>query len=80
MLIRRYSSFICKLRMGYPLSVPYHRLSDETGNMDLDYAVKFIRAYILMAQYIANDAVQPRWTPGDSYEAARLTLFHKQPQ
>ena len=58
----------------------YHRLSDETGNMDLGYAVKFIRAYILMAQYIANDAVQPRWTPGDPYEAAWLTLFRQQPR
>lgn len=58
----------------------YHQLSDETGNMDLDYVVKFIRAYILIAQYIADDAVQPRWTSGDPCEAAWLTLFHKPPR
>ena len=53
----------------------YHRLSDEVGNMDLDYVVKFIRAYILSAQYIANDPKQPRWTPGDPYEERWRALF-----
>jgi Peptidase family M28 len=53
----------------------YHRLSDETGNMNMRYAVKFIRAYILSAIYIANDATQPMWTKGDPYEATWKTLF-----
>ena len=53
----------------------YHRLSDETGNMNMRYAVKFIRAYILSAVYIANDAVQPMWVKGDPYEATWKTLF-----
>jgi hypothetical protein len=53
----------------------YHRLSDETGNMNMRYAVKFIRAYILSAIYIANDATQPMWTKGDPYEAKWKTLF-----
>jgi hypothetical protein len=53
----------------------YHRLSDETGNMNLRYAVKFIRAYILSAIYIANDATQPMWVKGDPYEATWKTLF-----
>jgi hypothetical protein len=39
------------------------------------YAVKFIRAYILSAIYIANDAMQPMWTKGDPYEATWKTLF-----
>ena len=53
----------------------YHRLSDETGNMDMHYIVKWIRTYILAADTIANDPVQPRWTPGDPYEKAWITLF-----
>jgi aminopeptidase YwaD len=43
--------------------------------MDLDYVVKFIRAYILSAQYIANDPKQPRWTAGDPYEERWKALF-----
>ncbi|HEV3323984.1 MAG TPA: M28 family peptidase [Puia sp.] len=53
----------------------YHRLSDETGNMDLHYVLKFIRAYILAAKYIADDAAQPRWTKGDEFEKAWLSLY-----
>jgi hypothetical protein len=53
----------------------YHRLSDETGNMNMRYAVKFIRAYILSAIYIADDPAQPMWTRGDPYEATWKTLF-----
>jgi Zn-dependent M28 family amino/carboxypeptidase len=53
----------------------YHRVSDEVENMDLDYIVKFIRAYILSAQYIANDPVQPRWTAGDVFQNAWLNLY-----
>jgi Zn-dependent M28 family amino/carboxypeptidase len=53
----------------------YHRLSDEVGNMDLHYILKFIRAYILAAQYIADDAAQPRWTKGDEFEKAWLSLY-----
>jgi Zn-dependent M28 family amino/carboxypeptidase len=57
----------------------YHRLSDETGNMDMRYVVKWIRAYILAAQYIADEADQPRWTKGDPQEKAWMTLYGKQP-
>lgn len=53
----------------------YHRLSDETGNLDMRYIVKWIRAYILAAKFIADEPVQPRWTPGDQYEKAWKALF-----
>jgi Zn-dependent M28 family amino/carboxypeptidase len=53
----------------------YHQLSDEVGNMDLQYVVKFIRAYILSAQYIADDPVQPKWTAGDQFEGAWQDLY-----
>jgi Zn-dependent M28 family amino/carboxypeptidase len=53
----------------------YHQLSDETGNMDMHYVVKWIRTYILAARTIADDLAQPRWTPGDPYEKAWKGLF-----
>jgi Zn-dependent M28 family amino/carboxypeptidase len=56
----------------------YHRLSDETGNMDMNYVVKWIRAYILAARTIANKPDQPRWTPGDPYEKNWKALFPDQ--
>jgi hypothetical protein len=55
----------------------YHRLSDEVGNMDLGYVVRFIRAYILSAEYIANSPLQPRWTEGDQFEKDWQALFKK---
>jgi Zn-dependent M28 family amino/carboxypeptidase len=56
----------------------YHRLSDETGNMDMDYVLKWIRAYILAAQFIADEPDQPRWAPGDLYEKAWKALYPDQ--
>jgi len=55
----------------------YHSLIDEFANIDQDYVDNFIRAYILAAQYIANDPVQPRWTKGDPYEKDWQRLFGK---
>lgn len=55
----------------------YHRRNDNVDNMDLAYVVKFIRAYILAAQYLANDPTQPRWTPNDEFEKAWHTLYRK---
>jgi Zn-dependent M28 family amino/carboxypeptidase len=55
----------------------YHRLSDEVDNMDPAYVVNFVRAYILCAQYIANDPVRPKWTEGDEFEQNWQTLFGK---
>jgi Peptidase family M28 len=52
----------------------YHRLSDESTNMDLHYVLKFIRAYILAAKNIADDPSQPRWTKGDEFEKKWQTL------
>lgn len=57
----------------------YHRLSDETSNMDMRYVVKWIRAFILAAKYIADSPGQPRWTPGDPQEKAWMTLYGKKP-
>lgn len=55
----------------------YHMLSDEVGNMDMGYTVKFIRAYILSAKYIADDNLQPKWVKNDPFEKAWQALFKK---
>ena len=49
----------------------FHRLSDEVGNMDLDYVAKFIKAYILAARNIANERVHPGWTPAGKNHLTR---------
>ena len=54
----------------------YHQLSDEVGNFDLTYAVKYIHSFILAAQNIADDDKQPTWTKGDKYEAAWKQLYY----
>ena len=55
----------------------YHQLSDEVGNMDLDYAMKYIKSFILSAKNIADNPAQPEWKKGDKYETAWRTLYKK---
>jgi Zn-dependent M28 family amino/carboxypeptidase len=53
----------------------YHQLSDEVGNFDLNYAMKYIHSFILAARNIADDPKQPEWKKGDKYEAASKLLY-----
>lgn len=53
----------------------YHQLSDEAGNFDLNYAMKYIRSFILAAKNIADDPKQPEWQKGDKYEPAWEELY-----
>jgi hypothetical protein len=53
----------------------YHQLSDEVGNLNLNYVLKFIRAYVLAAKYIADNNAQPMWIKGDKYESAWKSLY-----
>jgi len=55
----------------------YHQLSDEIGDIDLAYIVKYMKCYILAAKYIADNPVQPHWKKGDKYEAAWKQLYSK---
>jgi hypothetical protein len=55
----------------------YHQLGDEVGNIDLAYVVKYMKSYILAAQYIADNPLQPHWEKGDKYEAAWNELYSK---
>jgi Zn-dependent M28 family amino/carboxypeptidase len=55
----------------------YHQLSDEVSNFNLNYAMKFIHSYILAAENIANNPMQPHWTKGDKYEPIWNILYQK---
>jgi hypothetical protein len=53
----------------------YHQLSDEVGNLNLSYVLKFMNAYVLAAKYIADNKSQPTWIKGDKYESAWQGLY-----
>lgn len=53
----------------------YHQLSDEVGNFNLSYGMKYINSFILAAKYIADNDKQPTWMKGDKYEAAWKQLY-----
>jgi hypothetical protein len=53
----------------------YHQLSDELESMDLKYAMKFIKSFILTSKLIADKSSQPKWNTGDKYEAAWNKLY-----
>lgn len=53
----------------------YHRPGDEAETLDYDYLVTFFSAYVLAGRSIGNDPVTPRWTAGDTYEAAGKALY-----
>jgi len=55
----------------------YHQLGDEIGNINLTYVVKYMKSYILAAQYIADNPAQPHWTAGDKYEAVWKELYSR---
>ena len=55
----------------------YHQLSDEVGNFNLNYGMKFIRAYILSAKNIADNPVQPEWKKGDEFEGVGKSLYQR---
>lgn len=55
----------------------YHQLSDEVGNFDLDYAMKYINSFILSAKYIGDDPKEIFWVKGDKYEPAWKELHGK---
>lgn len=56
----------------------YHQLSDEVDNFNLDYAIKYIRSFILSAKSIADNPQQPKWIKGDKYEAAWQQLYKQE--
>ena len=53
----------------------YHQLSDEVGNLNLNYTLRFIKAYVLAAKYIADNKEKPTWVKGDKYEDTWKSLY-----
>ena len=53
----------------------YHHVSDEVGNLNLNYVMKYIKSFTLAAKNIADDPTQPRWTKGDKYEKEWEKLY-----
>lgn len=55
----------------------YHQLSDEVGNLNLNYCYNYINGFILAAKNIANNPNQPFWVKDDKYESAWKNLYGK---
>ncbi|MGN6163758.1 MAG: M28 family peptidase [Flavisolibacter sp.] len=53
----------------------YHEVIDEVQNFDLNYAMKYIKSYILSAKFIADSKTQPKWQKDDKFESAWIKLF-----
>jgi len=64
-------------QMDAEINKRYHQLSDEVGNFNLSYAMKYINSFILAAKYIADNRTQPFWVKGDKYEGAWKTLYNR---
>lgn len=57
------------------ISKKYHQLSDEVGDLNINYILRYMRAYILAAKKIADNPAQPKWKAGDKYEEAWRSLL-----
>jgi hypothetical protein len=53
----------------------YHQVADEADNVDMDYLLRYARAFAISARLIANDPARPKWAPGDKYEGAGKALY-----
>jgi hypothetical protein len=53
----------------------YHQLSDEVSSVDLEYLRKYICAYILTAENLANCKFKPYWVKGDKFGAIADKLY-----
>lgn len=55
----------------------YHQASDEVESLNFSYLEKFVEAYTLAAQRIANMQERPFWREGDKYENEGKELYGK---
>jgi Zn-dependent M28 family amino/carboxypeptidase len=55
----------------------YHQPADEVGSLDMDYLVKYFRAYIYANVLLASNAKAPVWKVGDKFEAEAKKLYGK---
>lgn len=56
----------------------YHQVADEADNVDMDYLLKYARAFAMSARLIANTPERPKWTAGDKYEKAGKELYSQE--
>ena len=54
----------------------YHAVADNPETIDFAYLYKYCQSYAHTARLIANRKTQPKWTPGDKYEAAYKKLYN----
>lgn len=55
----------------------YHQTSDEAESLNFSYLERFVEAYILATEKIANMQEQPFWREGDKYENEGKELYGK---
>jgi Zn-dependent M28 family amino/carboxypeptidase len=55
----------------------YHQPADEVGSLDMDYLVKYFRAYVYANVLLASNAKAPVWKAGDKFEAEAKKLYGK---
>ncbi|MEL6391086.1 MAG: M28 family peptidase, partial [Bacteroidota bacterium] len=55
----------------------YHQPGDEVETINLNYVTKYVHAYILSADRIANRESAPFWREGDKYYDVGVNLYRK---
>ncbi len=55
----------------------YHQVTDEIETINLNYVEKFVEAFTLATEKIANMPEHPFWKQGDKYESAGKDLYGK---
>ncbi len=55
----------------------YHQVTDEAGSVDMEYLLKYCKAFAAAARLIANNPERPQWKAGDKYEPAGKALYQE---
>ncbi len=55
----------------------YHQAGDEIETLNMNYIEKYVKAYILSADRIANGVQTPFWNKGDKYYETGVKLYNR---
>ena len=55
----------------------YHQAGDEVSSLNMNYIEKYVKAFILSSDRIANGTNTPFWKEGDKYYEAGVKLYNK---
>jgi len=55
----------------------YHQPADEVGSLDMDYLVKYFRAYVYANVLLSSNPKVPVWKAGDKFEMEAKKLYGK---